>query len=198
MRFLKKVFVVMLMVLIPAGTILAQTEKGDKELSFAASISHTKINEEYNGYKSSDSFWSIRLAGRLGFFVTKNVEIEPEITICKIGQELFGEEDTKMGYILSCNLAYNFTSKKKTVPFVLAGFGISNSLPFYHNVVFWGLEDTTFKIINAGAGLKLFSSKNFAFRVEYRLQHYFGGGDESDGTTYTYHYGLVGISVFLK
>jgi hypothetical protein len=80
----------------------------------------------------------------------------------------------------------------------LAGFGISNALPYYHNVGFWGLEDRTFKIINAGVGLKLFAGETFAIRVEYRLQHYFDSGDDYGDTTYTYHYGLVGLSVFLR
>jgi predicted nucleic acid-binding protein len=38
MRFLKKVFVVGLIVLIPTGAIFAQVDKGDKELSAAVSF----------------------------------------------------------------------------------------------------------------------------------------------------------------
>ncbi len=189
MRFLKKVFVVGLIVLIPTGTIFSQVAKGDKELSAAVSFAHAKFKE--------DSFLSFRLAGRIGFFVSRNVEIEPELTIGKLGDDLFSEEDgLKMGYILSCNLAYHFTPDKKTVPFILAGFGISNAMmPYFHNVVTAGMEDKTFKVINAGAGFKLFSGKCFAVRLEYRFQHFFEGGGEFD-FKYSYHYGLIGISVF--
>lgn len=187
-------------------SVFAQTKKGDFEISGAASF----ISAQYQYYyyfdnsKHDASFFSIRLAGRLGLFITKNLEIEPEITICKFGENLFGDEnDFKMGYILSCNVSYNITPSGKTVPFVLAGVGISNTSPLPQGDVLWGDKDVIYTLINAGAGLKLFLSKTAAIRLEYRFQYYFRGevGDIK-GTYSTYyktcHYILVGISIFLK
>ncbi len=190
MRLLKKMFVVVLMLSIPAWTSLAQVDKGDKELSAAASFESCRWSDS----DYSESFTSFRLAGRLGYFFTKNVEIEPEITIGKISEDIFDDEN-KMAYILSCNLAYNFTPDSKSVPFVLAGFGLANTIPYLHDVVIWGSEDETLTIINAGMGIKLFIGKNVAVRLEYRFQHYFGGEDIGD---YNFHFGLVGFSVFLN
>lgn len=190
MIFLKKVLLVGLMALIPAGNILSQVDKGDKELSAAASFAHLKYGDS--------SLLTFRLAGRLGFFISDHFEIEPEFAIGKVGEDLFdGEGSLEMGYVLSCNLAYHFTPDQKRVPFILAGFGLSNAMPFFHNVVTTGMKDRTYKVINAGAGIKLFTGKCFAVRLEYRFQHFFAGGGELD-IKYTYHYGLVGISVFLK
>lgn len=181
MRFLQKMFVVVLMLLIPVSTVLAQTDKGDKEFSLAASLMVMKP-------EGDETISGIHLAGRFGYFFTKNIEIEPELVIGKF-------EEVDMGYVLSCNLAYNFTSSGKTVPFILAGAGICNTawlLPI-PNVVLGGIEDETFTILNAGAGVKVFLSKTAALRAEYRFQHIFDG----DGYI-IYHYGLIGVSIFLK
>lgn len=188
MRWLQKILVVGLMVLIPAGTVLAQPDKGDWELSAAASFMSLKFKD------SDESYTSIRLAGRLGYFITKKFEIEPEIIIAKLDEDIFGEG--RMGYIFSCNLAYNFTSSSKTVPFVLVGGGLSNTFPLFGDVVFVGYEDHTWKLINVGVGVKVFLCKCVALRVEYRFQHYFGKKEYEDD--FTCHFGLFGISAFLK
>lgn len=188
MRFTQKMFVVVLMLLLPVSTVFAQTDKGDWEFSVAGSFMSMKIEGV------DESFASIRLAGRAGYFITKCFEIEPEIILGKIDEDLFGE--AKWGYIFSCNLAYHFSTSSKTVPFVLAGVGISNTFPIFAKVVIFGSEDETWKLINAGAGIKVFLSKAVALRVEYRFQHYFG--EKGMDNDFTCHFGMIGVSVFLK
>lgn len=181
MKSLKKMFVVVLILLIPAGFVLAQTDKGDKEFSITASFMAMKPED-------GDTTSGLHLAGRVGYFFTKNLEIEPEVVIGKF-------EEVDMGYVLSLNLAYNFTDSSKTVPFVLGGAGICNTFWLFPipNIVLGGFEGETFTVLNAGAGVKVFLSKTVALRAEYRFQYLF----DSDGYI-TYHYALIGISAFLK
>ena len=178
MKILKKMFVVVLILMIPVSTVLAQADKGDKELSTAASF--MVIRPE-----GGDTYSGIHLAGRFGYFLSKNMEIEPEVAIGKF-------EDADMGYVLSCNLNYNLSASGKTVPFFLVGGGICNTAWFLvPNLAITG-GDETHLLLNAGVGVKVFLSETTAFRAEYRFQHIF-----SDGYI-TYHYGLIGFSVFLK
>ena len=185
MKFLQKVFLIVFVVLIITETGFANTEKGNWEFSAAASFMSMKI-QDYD-----ESFTSFRLAGRVGYFLTKNFEIEPEIILGKVDEGFLGEE--RLGYILSLNLAYNFTSSGKMAPFLLAGGGISNTFPFFPDVVVWGIEDETWILINAGCGVKVFLSKSVALRMEYRFQYYFGSEGVED---FTCHFGLFGVSVF--
>lgn len=183
MKLLKKVFVVGLIVLIPAGIALAQVNKGDKELGVAASWATTKEKG------ASDSLWGYHLALRLGYFLTQNFEIEPEIIFAKF-------KDLDAGYILSANLAYHFNPASKNVFFVLGGIGISNTfiiLPLPNVLWFGGIEDESWMVFNGGAGIKAFMSKTWALRVEYRFQYF--SGDLFDLTN---HYLMVGISGFFK
>jgi hypothetical protein len=190
MKILQKMLMVVLMLIIPVSTILAQADKGDKEFSTAVSFSSLKSGDD--GGSSS----CLHLFGRFGYFITKNVEIEPEVTV-----GLFmGDGDSELAYNLSLNLSYNFTPDKKTVPFLLAGAGISNTIwllniPNVAIPLFWGDEAETFKILNAGVGIKTFLSKRVAFRAEYRFQYFFVNDEWSK---FYYHQFLVGISVFLK
>ncbi len=118
--------------------------------------------------EGGELFSGFHLAGRFGYFLSKNIEIEPEVAIGKF-------EDADVGYVLSCNLNYNLTAGGKTVPFFLAG------------------GEDTYMLLNAGLGVKVFLSETAAFRAEYRFQHIFA----EDGYI-TYHYGLIGFSFFLK
>ena len=129
MKILQRVFLIVFFVMVLAETGFANTEKGDWEFSAAASFMSMK--EE----GADESFTSFRLAGRVGYFLTKNFEIEPEIILGKIDEDLFGEE--KLGYILSLNLVYYFTSIGKMVPFLLAGAGISNTIPFFGIIIIY-------------------------------------------------------------
>jgi len=181
MKCFLKLFVGVLTILISVETVFAQTERGDKELSITASFIAKKSEH-------ADEFWTaFNIPIRLGFLVTKNIEIEPEILFSK-----YKEEDA--GFILSGNLAYNFnlTSQEgKVVPFVFGGLGFSNTKIFIPNIASFGREDENWTVLNLGGGLKIFMSKPVAFRLEYRFQNFFGDRD------ITYHNIFLGISVFL-
>ena len=105
----------------------------------------------------------------------------------------------KSCYIFSLNLVYNFLQDKKIIPFILAGAGPANQL-IGHNIN----SSVIYILVNAGAGLKLFTSNRFAVQLEYRFQ-YNDGRDVTisiNGTKthvhFIHHSTLIGISFFLK
>ncbi len=181
---MKKTFHIILLallVIIPAEVVLSQIESGDKELSVSASFMSRKA-------ENADEAWtSFIVPIRMGFFVTQNIEIEPEILFSD-----FKESDA--GYIISGNLAYNFNpidDQKKTFPFIFAGFGFSNTFAFFPNVAWIGDEDESRTLINAGGGFKTFLANSAALRIEYRYQNFM------NERNIVYHNVLLGISAFL-
>ncbi len=168
-------------VLLPLATALAQTKRGDLEFSLAASFTASKA-------ENTNEYWTaLNVPVRLGFLVTNAIEIEPELLLSK-----FKEVDA--GYVLSCNLAYNFgqmNSASQTIQFLFAGLGFSNTIQALPNIAFYGRVSDNWTVLNLGGGLKMFMPKPVALRLEYRFQNYFG--DDS----VTNHYLLLGVSVFL-
>ena len=181
MKWVLRGLIAFLVVLISAPAVLAQIEKGDKELSIAASFMSRK-------YEDGEAWTVINIPIRLGVFVTKNVEIEPEILFSKW-------EDEDLGFLLSGNLAYNFTilePESRTVPFLFSGFGFSNTYVYFPSFLLPGIEDETWTVVNLGGGAKFFLSKAAALRWEYRFQKFFGDWD------LTYHNIFLGVSAFFK
>jgi hypothetical protein len=170
----------LLLISFPLQLLFAQTEKGDKELSIAASFMSRK-------FERADEAWhAINLATSIGIFVTDGFEIEPEILISKY-------KDEDMGIVLSGNLAYNFnTSNGNPVPFILGGAGYANTIIFLPRAAYEGDEDDNWTVINGGAGLKIFISKPIALRLEYRFQKFLGDTDVTN------HIIFFGVSVFLE
>ena len=125
----------------------------------------------------------IYIPARIGCFITKNIEIEPEFNISYRDSEI----DSITRNLLFANLAYNFFVSSRIMPFLLAGAGIIRLMPEVwitpeppapHNEL----------VLNAGAGLKWLFVKRVAVRIEYRIIHY---------TYTTRHNMLIGISVFI-
>ena len=180
MRHCSRLFSLIIIIILHQE-VYPQTQRGDKELSIVASFISIK-------YEKADEAWTaVNIPIRFGFFVTKNIEIEPELLFSKY-------EDEDAGFILSGNLAYNFTPSSEgiVVPFVFAGLGFSNTTILLPNIAFEGRENKNWTVFNLGGGLKTFLAKSFALRLEYRFQNLFGDTDIS------YHNILLGISAFLK
>jgi opacity protein-like surface antigen len=134
----------------------------------------------------------------LGYFIFKGLEIEPEFIFT------IPDESKNTGYFLMGNLAYNFKTSGKTMPFVLAGVGYGNGEP----LLSWTMDlDTGVTAYNLGAGIKYLVGDSAAVRVEYRFTHYAGKKTETwENEYYSYSYTniydrtdhqvLVGISLF--
>ena len=181
--------VVLIVVVLFVSQSYAQPQPGKVELSLSASFQNFGSED---GGESSSNFL---IAPRVGFFPYEGLEIEPEVVL------LVGEGDAL--YMLNGNIAYNFLTAGKTVPFLLVGYGIANTVPIFNLPI----TDVGFSVgvLNVGAGTKIFIAENVAVRTEYRYQR-FSGAQESVffGTfqfkrevTVRIHSVQVGLSVLL-
>ena len=180
-----RIFVISLFVIISVKVIFAQPVKGKKfEFSTSASMWHIKE-------KDRDPETVINLPVRLGYYVFKGLEIEPELFY-----SVRDGEDA--GYLILANLSYNFNISKKDVVFILGGGGFGNS-PHYFTVVYD--YNINVKAYNFGLGLKHLVSNSAAIRIEYRYTKYSGKEwNDFDMTYYeidrTDSNIFVGISIF--
>ena len=158
-------------------------------------VSLSGLYQNYSTANSSTSTGAFLISPRVGFYVIKGLEIEPEAMFMFIS----GSDPV---YLLNANISYNFISSAKTVPFLLIGYGISNTVPFL-NVPSYR-TDFGINVFNIGGGLKTYLNENVALRVEYRYQRFSGQNEENNGF-YSYsqnvdnriHTIQVGFSVLL-
>lgn len=175
-----------------SGTSLySQPVEKTWELSLSGNL--TSVTSSSNNYSSSSQYLSIYF--QPGFFITQNVEIEPEILWLAVD----GETGLSS---FSANLAYNFGNPpSKNLPFVLVGYGRTNSIPINQTLIIPSSNKHDINILNFGAGMKFFASKSVAFRIEFRHQRY-TYSRKSFNTTYDYStkytYLLFGFSVFFN
>ncbi len=143
-----------------ASSVIAQPREGRRvELSLSGSY------QNYSTGSSSESHGAFLLSPRLGIFVVQGLEIEPEFLTMVVS----GSEPT---YMLNANVSYNVLTAGKGVPFLLIGYGIANTVPFF-NVPF-GRYDFSVGVFNIGAGVKAYLTPDIALRIEYRYQGFSG------------------------
>lgn len=186
-----KIARLMVIIVLTATTVHAQPREGKtRELSLSGSY------QNYSSGNSSGSSGAFFISPRLGFFVLEGLELEPEIL-------LLLSSGSVPAYLLNGNISYNFISAGKSVPFVLLGYGIANTVPLF-NVPFLS-TDFGVGVLNAGAGVKIFLKENIALRVEYRYQKFSGEGSTGIIGFFTYtqrvdtriHTVQFGLSVLL-
>jgi len=134
----------------------------------------------------------INIPLRAGFFATKNLEIEAEFA-------LTAPENSDVGFILSGLLSYNFKTPGGLMPFVTAGYGVTNSIPVITNNVVNSIPDATLGVLNLGGGLKVPLGPRVAFKSEYRFQNFTGGqgqGPSRPKIDFQVHSIFTGFSVF--
>ena len=157
---------------VTATSVFAQPREGkNKELSISGSY------QNYSSGGGSGSSGAFLISPRFGFFVVEGLELEPEALFMVAS----GSDPV---YMLNGNISYNFTHSWTTVPFVLAGYGIANTIPFFN--VPLSKMDFTVGVLNLGAGTKIFFSENVAVRVEYRYQNLKGENTRNYGGLFTY------------
>jgi opacity protein-like surface antigen len=156
-------------------TVHAQLSHGDVETSFSLALQSMSSGGSSSSGGSTST--NLLLSARIGFFPMDRFEIEPEFTVLKA-------ENVNALYLFNANLVYNFElATGKAHPFLLAGYGISNSFPLFDIL---GVNfDTTIGVLNLGAGMKVFVANNVAVRFEYRYQKFTGS---KSGPSYAYSY----------
>jgi len=139
------------------------------------------------GYSSTSSYFNIPV--RFGWFFWKGLELEPEVMLSFYHSSYnsgtgYSSSYSETGDILSANLLYNFKLKNSHfVPFVLAGFGFGNAVPYmnYAEKIESGAKSST---PNFGVGVKYLFGNIAALRLEYRYRNfritYSGEGTTTD------------------
>jgi len=165
--------------------------KGDIEFSTVASlgVDRVKTKVEWIDHESEEVLTTIALSipVRVGYFLTDNIEIEPEVNFIYLHMSYDGESDSSKTALLLANVAYNFATPSQVMPFVLGGVGLMT-------------EGESEFVWNVGGGIKWFAANRVALRVEYRFIHF---PLTTVGDTYykiteghTNHRIFVGISIF--
>lgn len=160
----------MIVTLVATVASFGQPREGsDLEMSLSGSYQHHATGS------GSDGTGVFLVSPRIGYFVLKGLELEPEM-VCLLSAS------NEPVYMLNGNISYNFISGKRVVPFVLAGYGLANTVPFLG--VPFTRTGFTINVLNAGGGLKVFVHDDVALRLEYRYQAFTG---EGEGTNYGYY-----------
>lgn len=138
------------------------------------------------GSESTEAFDVLTIPLRLGYYIWKGLEVEPELFLMKV-------EDSDMGYLFNLNGVYNFKTAGSFRPFLLAGIGITNGIKIGY--LMEADNEVSGFVINAGAGLKYLVGSSAAIRFEYRYLH---NRLDFDGTkeNFNHHQFLIGVSVF--
>lgn len=154
----------------------------NKRFEFSASASMASY---YYDVDKSEKYSWLNIPLRIGFFIYKGLEIEPELflTIPTGGTQY-------MGILVMGNVSYNFKSLKKLVPFILGGAGVGNGPQTLYYVSDWG---RTFTAFNFGAGIKWLVGDSAAIRIEYRFIRYLDEYDYNDRTDNRLYFG---VSIF--
>ena len=189
---MKRFLVISILILaipIIVSETFAQPVQG-KRFEFSTSASF--LSMKYKEARESNTVFNLSL--RLGYFIFKGLEIEPELILT------IPDESENTGYFFMGNLAYNFKTSEKMIAFLLAGVGYGNGLRILSSVMD---ADTGITALNYGAGIKYLISETAALRIEYRFTKYSGA------KTHTYYYAtwteeydrtdnsvLLGLSVF--
>jgi opacity protein-like surface antigen len=160
----------LMIIALTASPLLAQPREGkNKELSLSGSY------QNYFSESSSGSSEAFLVSPRIGFYVAEGLELEPEILF------MFSSGvDPESVYMLNANVSYNFISAGKSIPFLLIGYGLANTVPLF-NVPFTK-TDRRVDVLNIGGGVKTYVREDIALRIEYRYQKFTGqGGTTNNG-----------------
>lgn|SRR5574341_136595 len=136
------------------------------KMELGGDFSFSYDNYEQFGYDQF-SATSFSMTPRFGFFVGRNLQLEPELSLSYISiDDNFGPNFDILNVGFLFRLAYNFIPYEKTFPFVFVGIGMSaNSTTGVQD------EPTTFVAPEIGLGLKAFIGRSSALRMAIKYVH---------------------------
>jgi len=187
---MKKLGVFFAVLLFLGATFAASQPVPGKKFELGTSVNFFSVKYEVEiGY--SDSWSILNVPIRFGWYVWKGLELEPEVIMTF---PLSGGKD--MAYFAGVNLAYNFRTKGKLVPFIGGSAGIGNGIPYMGWVEGGSGEKVT--AFGGLAGVKYLLGNIAAIRAEYRLLRYDWNDDDDPDydETGTIHQILLGLSIF--
>jgi len=149
-----------------------KARKGKVELSTAASLDidrvKTKLEFPSNESEYAVTITTLSIPVRVGYFLTDNIEIEPEIThtYMKYSQQDYSSSTTTS--LLLANVVFNFNTPSQVMPFVLGGVGLTTERTSSDGES----ESESGFAWDVGGGIKWFVANRVALRVEYRIIHF--------------------------
>lgn len=148
---------------------VAQPVTGSKEFSLQGNVSNRDISVKLKGGSSGESASDDLTVGslymRIGFFITDNFSIDPELN--------WGFTDqTPPSFAFSLNGSFHAPIKDDLFVFVTGGAGLSNSVPFLNVSVERFTKKFDIMMYNLGGGLKYYLTENFALKTEFKYQVY--------------------------
>ncbi len=186
---MKKLSVALVLVLVAGAAVAAAQTPAGKRVELGTSISYYSV--KFDEEEGALSYINIPL--RLGWYVWKGLELEPEF-------HLFiptGDGAGDMTYFLQAKLLYNFHVGGGLVPFLGGGAGIGNGIPFL-GIVEGGEDYKSFTYLGV-AGFKYMIGNSAALRLEYRFNRFAWEtpwlleGEKEWGNI---HNVLLGVSIF--
>ncbi len=173
---MKKICVLLTFLLVFGVAFAVSSPVDGKKFEFSTGISFATYSYHYPGegagYTDTESMLNVPI--RFGWFFWKGLELEPELMWTKY-HEKYGYSGSmstynETGRMFSANLLYNFTLKNSHfMPFVLAGWGFGNGLPWGDQIERYdpGAKAST---PNLGVGVKYLIGNVGALRLEYRYR----------------------------
>jgi len=153
-------------ILILCLNVLAVERAQRNKLELGGDFSFSYDNYDQLGFDQG-SITSFSLTPRFGFFVGRNVQLEPELSLSYVSiDDNSGSNFDILSLGLLFRLAYNFIPHERTFPFVFFGIGMTgNSIS--------GVQDeaTTILAPEIGIGLKAFIGRNSALRMAIKFVH---------------------------
>jgi hypothetical protein len=174
MKKIMKIFLLIFSFFILSKVIFSQPFQSKKfEFSTSASLWNVK-------FKDQETETLVNIPIRLGFFVYKGLEIEPELFLTI-------PEGEDLGFLLLASVSYNFKVSDKFIPFILAGGGYGNS---EQNLSVAYDYSADIFAIHFGGGIKYLVSDSAALRMDYRFTKYLAEGYWLDRTDNNVFFGL--------
>ncbi len=174
MKKIMKVFLLIFLFLVLSEAAFAQPVK-NKKFEFSTSASIWNVT-----FRDQETETLINIPVRLGFFISKGFEIEPELFLTI-------PEGEDIGILFLVSVSYNFKASNKFIPFILAGGGYGNSEQSVSVAYDYG---TDIFVMNFGGGIKYLVSNSAAIRMDYRFTKYLAEGNWLDRTDNNVFFGL--------
>ena len=136
--------------------------KGKTEFSVAFSFQSVKQKE------ASEGSWILTLPLQTRYFVMQNIGIGAELIFTD------GKGDQNTGYILNGIVEAAFPTPGGIIPFLNAGYGISNGSFPIDRLAIKDYEDVTLGVLNLGAGIRIPCGEKVFGKTEVRYQKFTG------------------------
>jgi hypothetical protein len=180
---MKRIATFLVVLLLGGVTFAAAQPVAGKRFELGTALSFTSF--KFEGDTESTTLVSLPL--RIGFFLWRGLELEPELMAMKF-------ENDDFDYQLSGNLSYNFKLGGQVVAFILGGAGFGNA--FSAGPLIEGATGLHAFLINAGAGFKVLIGQSGAVRIEYRFTRNRLTEPEFEPDIFTSHQAFIGVSLF--